>query len=177
MPPWRDRLCWGIFETLIDTLIGFRLPAWQRRAKVKEVATPKLYLFDCGVARALAGRIREPIDGLERGFLLETWILHELRATIAYEGLGGELRYWRTPSGSEVDFIWTRANRAVGIEVKAAAQWRREFGGPLKSLIADGIVNSGFGVYTGTAESKDGLLRVLPLRTFLAELAAGAVLR
>lgn len=57
---------------------------------------------------------------LERGFLLETWMLHELRATIAYEGLGGELRHWRTPSESEVDFIWTRAKRAVGIEVKAA---------------------------------------------------------
>jgi predicted AAA+ superfamily ATPase len=167
----------GYFETLIDTLIGVWLPAWQRRAKVKEVASPKFYLFDCGVARALAGRLRDPIDGLERGFLLETWIFHELRATIAYEGIGGELRYWRTPSGSEVDFIWTRGRRAVGVEVKASTQWRREFGGPLKSLIDDGIVDAGFGVYAGTAELKDGPLRVLPLMRFLKELAAGRVLR
>ena len=166
----------GYFETLIDTLIGVWLPAWQRRARVKEVASPKFYLFDCGVARALSGRLREPIDGLERGFLLETWILHELRATIAYHGLGGELHHWRTPSGSEVDFIWTRAKRAVGIEVKASAQWRREFGGPLKSLIEDGVVQSGFGVYTGSTELKDGALRVLPLKKFLAELARGNVL-
>jgi uncharacterized protein len=167
----------GYFDTLIDTLIGFWLPAWQRRAKVKEVASPKFYLFDCGVTRALAGRLREPIDGLERGFLLETWILHELRAAIAYKGLGGELRYWRTPSGSEVDFIWTRARRAVGVEVKAAARWRREFGAPLKSLIEDGVVQAGFGVYTGAVELKDGPLRVLPLTTFLEELGAGKVLR
>jgi predicted AAA+ superfamily ATPase len=167
----------GYFDVLTDTLIGTWLPAWQRRAKVKEAANPKFYLFDCGVARALAGRTREPIDGLERGFLLETWILHELRATIAYENLGGELRHWRTPSGSEVDFIWTRAKRAVGIEVKAATQWRREFGGPLKSLLDDRIVQSGFGVYAGTVELKDGPLRVLPLRKFLTELAAGHVLR
>jgi predicted AAA+ superfamily ATPase len=166
----------GYFETLIDTLIGIWVPAWQRRAKVKEAASPKFYLFDCGVARALAGRLREPIDGLERGFLLETWILHELRATMAYEGLGGELRHWRTPSGSEVDFIWTRATRAVGIEVKAGAHWRREFGGPLKSLIEAGVVQSGFGVYTGTVELKDGPVRVLPLRSFLKELTAGNVL-
>jgi uncharacterized protein len=116
----------GYFEVLADTLIGFWLPAWQRRAKVKEVVSPKFY----GIARALAGRLREPLDGLERGFLLETWILHELRATMAYDNLGGELRYWRTPSGSEVDFICAGARRAIGIEVKAAAQWRREFGGP-----------------------------------------------
>jgi hypothetical protein len=75
-----------------------------------------------------------------------------------------------------VDFIWTRGRRAVGIEVKAASQWRREFGGPLKGLIDDGIVTSGFGVYTGKVELKDGALRVLPLEKFLKELAAGAVL-
>lgn len=67
----------GYCEVLSDTLIGVWLPAWQRRAKVKEVASPKFYLFDCGVVRALAGRLRDPIDGLERGFVLETWILHE----------------------------------------------------------------------------------------------------
>jgi predicted AAA+ superfamily ATPase len=166
----------GYFETLTDTLIGFWLPAWQRRAKVKEVASPKFYLFDPGVARALAGRLREPLDGSERGFLLETWVLHELRAAMACRNLGGDLRYWRTPSGSEVDFIWTRAKNAVGIEVKAATVWRHEFGNALKGLVADGIIKTGFGVYTGAAELKDGPVRVFPLKSFFKELAAGNVL-
>jgi predicted AAA+ superfamily ATPase len=166
----------GYFETLVDTLIGFWLPAWRRRAKVKEVASPKFYLFDPGVARALAGRLREPLEGLERGFLLETWVLHELRAAIAFQNIGGQLSYWRTPSGSEVDFIWTRAKRAVGIEVKVSVRWHPDFGAPLKSLVADGIVKSGFGVYLGSAELKDGPLRVFPLIKFLKELAAGYVL-
>jgi predicted AAA+ superfamily ATPase len=166
----------GYFEALTDTLIGIWLPAWRRRAKVKEVGSPKFYLFDSGVARALAGRLREPLEGVERGFLLETWMLHELRAAIALQNLGGELRYWRTPAGSEVDFIWTRARRAIGIEVKASARWRTGFGGPLKSLAADRIVQSSVGVYTGAAELKDGPLRVLPVRTFLMELAAGNIL-
>ncbi len=167
----------GYFDVLTDTLIGYWLPAWRRRAKVKEVASPKFYLFDPGVARALAGRLREPLDGVERGFLLETWVLHELRAARAIQSLGGDLCYWRTPSGAEVDFVWTRASRAVGIEVKASTTWRREFGGALKALVADGVVRAGFGVYTGTAELKDGPLRVLPLKTFLRELSSGTVLR
>ena len=166
----------GYFDTLSDTLIGFWLPAWQRRAKVKEVARPKFYLFDPGVARALAGRLREPLEGIERGFLLETWALHELRAAMAFQNLGGELRYWRTPAGSEIDFVWTRAKRAVGLEVKASTTWRREFGGPLKSLVADRIVQSGVGVYMGTAELKDGVLRVLPWKKFLKELSSGNIL-
>lgn len=103
-------------------------------------------------------------------------MLHELRAALAYQNLGGELRYWRTPSGSEVDFVWTRANRAVGIEVKASATWRPEFGSALRGLLTDGMVKSGFGIYTGTAELKDGPLRVLPLKRFLKELHAGNVL-
>jgi uncharacterized protein len=166
----------GYFETLTDTLIGFWLPAWQRRAKVKEVASPKFYLFDPGVVRALGGRLREPLDGSERGFLLETWVLHELRAYLAFQNLGGELRYWRTPAGSEVDFVWTRGKRAIGIEVKAAPTWRKEFGGPLKDLLTAGIVTAGFGIYTGTAELKDGPLRVLPLKSFLKALTNGNVL-
>jgi predicted AAA+ superfamily ATPase len=166
----------GYFGTLVDTLIGFWLPAWRRRAKVKEVASPKFYLFDPGVARALGGRLREPLDGSERGFLLETWVLHELRAAMAFRNLGGQLSYWRTPSGSEVDFVWTRGNRAVGIEVKAAATWRIEHGSTLKALITDGVLTSGHGVYTGTAELKDGPLRVWPLKRFLKELTDGGIL-
>jgi predicted AAA+ superfamily ATPase len=166
----------GYFSTLVDTLIGFWLPAWRKRVKVKEVAAPKFYLFDPGVARALAGRSREPLEGTERGFLLETWVLHELRAAMSLQDTGGQLSYWRTPSGSEVDFIWTRGTRAIGMEVKAAAVWRSEYGTPLKSLIDAGALHAGYGVYIGDAELRDGPVRVLPLARFLAELASGSVL-
>ena len=167
----------GYFATLVDTLIGCWLPAWRTRAKIKELASPKFYLFDPGVVRALAGRVREPLDGLERGFLLETWVFHELRAAIAYLNLGGQLHYWRTPSGSEVDFVWARGDRAVGIEVKAARTWRREFGGALKGLLEAGALTSGHGVHLGTTVLRDGAVRVWPLARFLEELTRGRVLR
>ncbi|MBM4024670.1 MAG: ATP-binding protein [Planctomycetes bacterium] len=167
----------GYFATLVGTLIGFWLPAWRKRAKVKEVASPKFYLFDPGVVRALAGRLREPLDPVERGFLLETWLLHELRAAMACQDTGGQLHYWRTPGGTEVDFIWTRAEHAVGLEIKAATTWRSEYGAALKSLLAQGSLEAAYGIYLGTAELKDGALRVFPLRRFLRELASGNVLR
>lgn len=166
----------GYFDVLTDTLIGHWLPAWRRRAKVKEVASPKFYLFDPGVARALAGRGREPLDRAERGFLLETWILHELRAAVAYLNAGGTLAYWATPSGGEVDFVWTRASRAIGIEVKAATTWKREFGTSLKGLIADRVLSHGYGVYAGRDALRDGPLRVLPVATFLDDLSKGRIL-
>lgn len=166
----------GYFAVLVDTLIGIWLPAWRKRAKVKEVASPKFYLFDPGVVRALAGRLREPLDGTERGSLLETWILHEIRAAMARQNTGGQLHYWRTPSGSEVDFVWTRGPHAVGVEVKAATTWRTEYGAPLKALVAQGALQAAYGAYLGTVELKDGALRIFPLRRFLKELASGHVL-
>lgn len=139
----------GYFEILVDTLIGAWLPAWRPRAKVKETSHPKFYLFDCGVVRALSRRLREPLDSAERGHLLETLIFHELRAWIAYSGGGGELSYYRTPAGVEVDFVWSRGKHRIGIEVKAARQWRLEYGRALAELRAAGVLTACHGIHPG----------------------------
>jgi predicted AAA+ superfamily ATPase len=167
----------GYFDVLADTLIGAWLAAWRPRAKVKEVRHPKFYLFDCGVVRALARRLREPLDGAERGALLETLVFHELRAQIAYSGCGGELSYYRTPAGTEVDFVWTRGRSAVGAEVKASARWRPEFSRALADLHRAGVLSACFGVYLGDRALRDGPVRVLPVHEFLRQLAGGRVLR
>ncbi|MGH7856386.1 MAG: DUF4143 domain-containing protein, partial [Candidatus Binatia bacterium] len=166
----------GYFEVLVDTLVGTWLPAWRPRAKVKEVEHPKFYFFDTGVVRALSGRLREPLTDSERGPLLETYLLHELRAWINRSGCGGELSYWRTPSGSEVDFIWSRGGtRTVGIEAKAARRWRSGDGAALAGLAAQGKVRRAFAVYRGSETLRDGPVEVLPVRRFLERLAAGEV--
>ncbi|MGH8682197.1 MAG: ATP-binding protein [Burkholderiales bacterium] len=167
----------GYFEVLTDTLLGVWLPAWRPRAKVKEAQHPKFYLFDPGVVRALTRRLREPLDATERGTLLETLVLHELRAQIAYGDCGGELSYYRTPSGTEVDFVWTRARHAVGIEVKASARWRPEFSRALADLGAAGVIGAAWGVYLGEHPLRAGPIQVLPLHAFLRELASGRVLK
>lgn len=166
----------GYFDVLADTLIGTWLPAWRPRAKVKEVNHPKFYLFDTGVVRALSGRLREPLDAAERGVLLETWVLHELRAQIAYSDCGGELSYYRTPSGTEVDFVWRRGDFAVGIEVKASPRWRSEHSRGLVELHEAGAIMGCWGVYLGDRAQQDGPIRILPLHEFLRELTAGRVL-
>lgn len=95
---------------------------------------------------------------------------------MARQDTGGQLYYWRTPSGTEVDFIWTRARHALGVEVKATSTWRTEYGAPLKSLITQGSLHAAYGVYVGDVELKDGALRILPIERFLKELASGNIL-
>jgi len=166
----------GYFEVLIDTLLGVWLPAWRPRLRVKEIQHPKFYFFDTGVVRALTGRLRDSPTETERGVLLETYVLHELRAWMNLSGCGGQLSYWRTPSGSEVDFIWTRANRSVAIEVKSGRRWRPHDGTVLKRLLEQGIVRCGWGIYLGGPPLRDGPIAVLPVTDFLRQLGAGNIL-
>jgi predicted AAA+ superfamily ATPase len=164
------------FDVLVATLLGVWLPSWRPRAKVKESGHPKFYFFDPGVVRALAGRLREPLDSSERGPLLETLVLHELRAYQNVANCGGTLHYWGTPSQQEIDFVWTRGERAVGMEIKSAAEWRRSSGAPLKGLLAAGSISSAFGVYLGASPLKDGSIDVLPIGDFLRRLNQGLVI-
>ncbi len=165
------------FQILEDTLIAIRLPGWQPRLKVRERHAPKLYLFDTGVARALTGRIRDPLSDLETGKLLETLVLHELRAAISYLNCGGELCYWRSSSGLEVDFVWRCGEKSVAVEVKAGDRWQRNHGRALNTLASAGLAGRCFGVYRGPHAIKNGAALVLPCAEFLARLHAGEILQ
>lgn len=163
-------------DVLVDTLIGTRLPSWQPRAKVREQAKAKFYLFDPGVVRALNGRIDVPLGEEESGALLEGYVLHELRALLAYSNLGGELSYWRS-GPKEVDFVWQRADRSVGIEVKAAHRFRERDASVLEELIAKRTLDRGIVVYRGVERLRVGNVDVLPAQEFLSELHQGLLER
>ncbi len=164
------------FDTLTDTLIGCWLPAWRPRAKVKEISHPKFYFFDSGVVRAIQNRLREPLESAERGPLLETIVLHELRAWINVLGCGGDLSYWRNPSQSEIDFVWTRGEKSVGIEVKASSVWKKEYGSVLNQMHAQKQIKKCFGIYSGDIQLKDHAVQVLPLKEFMKDIARGVIL-
>jgi predicted AAA+ superfamily ATPase len=164
------------FQILIDTLIASWLPAWREKKKVRQVAHPKLYLFDCGVARHLAGYGHLPIHPEERGFLLETFLLHELRAHLHYHELDFPMFFWRTHDGTEVDFVVETAKGPVAIEVKSSARWDARFGASLARFRTEHPgTRASFGVYCGARAQEVGSVRVFPWRTFLRELADGAI--
>ena len=158
------------FDVLNSTLIGAWVPAWRPRIKVKEVSHPKFYFFDTGVVRALTKRLRETLDSTERGMLLETLILHELRSYINTSNCGGEIYYWGTPSGQEVDFIWQRGEINVGFEIKSSLEWRRNYSTVLKNLLHSKKCNKAYGVYMGEQLLADGPVTVLPIRQFMQRL-------
>lgn len=165
------------FEILTDTLLGNWLPAWTPRAKVKETTHPKFYFFDCGVVRGIQKLLRDPVSAIERGFLFETLVFNELNAHISYENIGGDLFYWRTADGIEIDFIWKRGAMIVAMEVKSTSQWKEEYSAGFKSLQLSSITpNACYGIYCGQDILKKDWGLVLPWEEFLKRLYAKEII-
>lgn len=166
----------GYFSVFEDTLLGSWLPAYRPRAKVKEVSTPKFYWFDSGVLNAAAGAFDQPMPRDWLGVLLEHWVHHELQAYLAYHSVRGSLGYWRTPSGTEVDFIWWYGSEAVGIEVKAGETFRKDYLKGLKSLKESVDLRESYIVYLGSEQLRVGDTQVVPVMDFLRKLHQGEIL-
>ena len=109
------------FQILVDTLLGvFVEPFARHRSRAIITQAPKFYLFDVGVASHLAGRRIAKAVGPEFGRALEHFVLMELLAYRSYRELDFPIRFWRTKSGLECDFVLGR-HGSVAIEVKGAA--------------------------------------------------------
>ena len=93
------------FRILKETLLADEVPIWKRGVKRKTVETAKFYLFDSGVARRLSRRNEAMPATHEYGHLFETWVHHELRCYLDTRTRDGEIAYWRTQGGTEVDFV------------------------------------------------------------------------
>ena len=168
------------FEILVDTLLGHWLPAWRLKfanKANKQVAHSKFYFFDAGVARALSGRLPYPPSSEELGPLAETFLLHELRAYLAYSGLDYRLHFWRTHDGAEVDVMCEAANGFVAIEIKSAGRWEKRFNRGLRRLREHLPSVACYGVYFGDRAALWDDVRVFPVQDFLKRLWDGEVIR
>ena len=172
------------FAILTDTLVGHILPAWRPGLKVREVAQPKFYWFDPGVARGAAGLLRDPADRQWQGLALETLVYHELRVYNEVSGKHRPVSYYRTPAGVEVDFIVETSRRrpntsarVVAIEVKRAERWDRAWDKALRGLAetAGVRVERMMGVYCGSRSYEFDNVSVLPVANFVKALFAGEI--
>jgi len=165
------------FQILVDTLLATWLPAWKLKRAVKQVAHPKFFLFDTGIARHLGATAHLPLHPEERGALLETFLLHELRAYLHYTGLEYPIAYWQAHGGPEVDFVIETRTGFVVIEVKSGTRWDSRFSAGIRSFRERARAGvTAFGVYTGARALVMDDMRVLPWKSFLEDLWLGHVL-
>ena len=158
-------------EILEDTYLGYRIAPWTKARNRRLILTEKFYLFDVGVANYLARR--EPrLGSAEFGKAFEHFILMELKAYQAYRRPELDIRFWRTASGLEVDFVLGELD--VAIEVKAGTRVHDGDLGGLRALADEHRLRRAIVVslerHPRTAPPG---IEILPWKAFLAQLWNG----
>jgi predicted AAA+ superfamily ATPase len=157
-------------EVLEDLLLAFRLPVFSRRARRRTTVHPKLYFFDAGVYRSL--RPKGPLDRREEidGAALEGLVAQHLRAWSAYSDEDFALSFWRTPAGTEVDFVIYGESGFWAVEVKNTRRIRPADLRALKTFKADYPASEPLLLYRGEDRLVIDGIRCLPVGRFLSEL-------
>lgn len=119
------------------------------------VKMPKLYFLDTGVLSYLVG-LDSP-SGLERhplrGPVYENAVFVELVKRLANAPVPGEITFFRTHDGLELDFVVEQGARRFGIEVKTSGSANLSDLKGLRQLLEAGIIQRG-AVMTMHAQSQ-----------------------
>ena len=165
------------FQILVDTLLGVLIePFSRRRSRAVLTRTPKFYLFDVGLAGHLTRRHLEALSGAEFGRALEHFVLMELLAYRSYRERDFPIRFWRTKTGLECDFV-LGGDGEVAVEVKGKTSVQKRDLSGLRVFSEEHRPRHAVLVCNESAPRRtaDGLW-VLPWREFLTRLWADELL-
>jgi predicted AAA+ superfamily ATPase len=167
----------GYLDILEETLLCFRLPAYEARLRVRERKLPKWYWCDPGIVRAMK-RSAGPLAPEEEGALFEGLVAQMLRAYKDYRSLCGDICYW-APSGrttQEVDFILIRGSGLIAVDAKSGKNFKNAWCKGLRVIEKLEGLQRRIVVYPrGPAMRTEDSIDVLPFEQFADELAADSL--
>jgi predicted AAA+ superfamily ATPase len=110
----------GYLDILEETLLCFRLPAYEAKLRVRERKLPKWYWCDPGIVRAMKRSTGIPAPE-ERGALFEGMVAQLIRAYRDYRNICDDMYYWAPlgRSATEVDFLLVRGEDLIAVEAKS----------------------------------------------------------
>ncbi len=169
----------GYLDVLEETLLCFRVPAYEAKLRVRERKLPKWYWCDSGIVRSMK-QTSGALAPEERGPLFEGMVAQLLRAYRDYRGLYDDVYYWAPSARSktEVDFILVRGAELIAIEVKSGNTFRDTWCkglravAPLKGLRRRIVV-----CFRGPVMKTEDGIDVLPFQEFADQLANNTLWR
>ena len=161
---------------LTDLLLCFTINVFSKKAKRHLTTHPKFYYFDAGVYVAI--RPSGPLDKPEEilGLAVETLVAQHLRAWMNYSKVDGELFFWRTKSGLEVDFIIYGEIGFYALEVKNSKNVSPQDLRGLKEFKKDYPESRCIFLYRGKEKVIKNDILCYPLDDFLRELIPNHIL-
>ena len=155
-------------EILEETLLCFRLPAFEAKLRVRERKLPKWYWCDPGIVRAMKGQKGPPAPE-ERGTLFEGLVAQMIRSYMDYRDLCDACYYWATTAQNqtEVDFLLERGGEFVAVEVKSGATFSKTWCKGLRALAdLDGLCRRIIVYPEGPELRTEDNIEVLPFESF-----------
>lgn len=163
----------GYVSILEDMLLCERIPVFSKRAKRRLVKQSKFYFFDAGVFRSI--RPKGPLDKPEEldGLALEGLVYQHLKAWCDYTK-DHKLFFWRTPAGTEVDFVVYGDAAFHAFEVKNSRKVARKDVRGLRSFKDDYPECTPILLYRGDERLLINGVICIPCEEFLATLLPGS---
>ncbi len=123
-------------DLLEKSFVIFRLPAYSRNLRNEISKMDKIYFYDNGIRNYLIDNLK-PLDlRIDTGNLWENFIVSERRKQLFYRQKSVQSYFWRTYSGSEIDFVEEGENGLMGFEIKMTKTksripklWQQEYHG------------------------------------------------
>ncbi len=163
----------GFLQILEETLLCFRVPAYEGKLRVRERKLPKWYWCDPGIVRAMK-RASGSVAIEEKGSLFEGLVAQVLRASMDYYGVGNELYYWApsTKAATEVDFLLVNGKKIIAVEVKSGKTFSESWCKGLRVVASIKGLQRRIIVYPSGPNllTEDGI-EVLPFIRFAEQLA------
>jgi len=164
----------GYLEILEETLLCFRLPAYEARLRVRERKLPKWYWCDPGLARVMKRTTAPPVPE-ERGALFEGLVAQLIRAYKDYRLICDDMYYWAPSgrSGIEVDFLLVRGANLIAVEAKSGNAFRDDWCKGLRAVAQLEGLKRRIVVYPEgpVMKTRDGI-DAMSFRRFAEELAS-----
>lgn len=105
-------------DILGKALIIVRLGGFSRNLRNEVTSKAKYYFLDNGIRNAIIGQYN-PLDSRnDIGALWENFLVAERLKKRSYNGIYGNIYFWRTYDGKEIDYVEERDGGLFGFECK-----------------------------------------------------------
>lgn len=120
-------------KLLEDLFLVARLPAWGKTLRARATTKPKVHIVDSGIAARLL-RVSQsklitldPTALTELGYLVETFVVGEIRKRLSWLNKHVTCGHWRTANDDEVDFVIEfHDGDVIAFEIKASERVTRD---------------------------------------------------
>ena len=105
-------------DLLEKSFVIFRLPAYSRNLRNEVSKMDKIFFYDTGIRNYLIDNLKPLDQRIDTGNLWENFIVAERRKQLFYSQKNVQCYFWRTYSGSEIDYVEEGENGLNGFEIK-----------------------------------------------------------